>query len=144
MLKNNNSSNQICLLITDDDLDDQLLMRNAIEENSWCGDHQFFNDGEELLTFLKVKQPTQPTLILLDLNMPRKNGWETLSEIQKDETLKHIPVLIFTTSNIQSDIARAYKIGSNTYFTKPDLYSDLVETIKCIKEYWNMKASLVV
>ena len=99
MPRNTNSSNQVCLLITDDDLDDQLLMRNAIEENRWCGDHQFFNDGEELLAFLKAEKPTQPTIIFLDLNMPRKNGWETLSEIQKDEALKHIPVLIFTTSN---------------------------------------------
>jgi CheY-like chemotaxis protein len=142
MQRNSNTSNQICLLITDDDLDDQLLMQNAIEDNGWFGDHQYFNDGEELLQFLRKKQPTQPTLILLDLNMPRKNGWETLLEIQNDESLKHIPVLIFTTSNIQTDIEKAYKIGSNTYFTKPDLYSDLVEMVKCIKEYWNKKASL--
>jgi len=144
MHRNNKTSNQICLLITDDDLDDQLLMQNAIEENDWCGNHQYFNDGEELLQFLKNKKPNQPTLILLDLNMPRKNGWETLTEIQNDELLKHIPVLIFTTSNIQADIEKAYQIGSNTYFTKPDLYSDLVDTIRSIKDYWGSNACFAI
>ncbi len=139
------SSNQLInkpihLLIADDDLDDQLLIENALEENNWSGDYQFFKNGEELLHHLKRQPPKEPTLIILDLNMPKKNGWETITEIKEVDQLQHIPVLFLTTSNSERDIIKSYQLGGNTFFTKPTHFGELTAIIKSIKEYWSTKA----
>jgi DNA-binding response OmpR family regulator len=130
----------IRLLIADDDLDDQLLIENALEENKWIGDHLFFKNGEELLNHLKKQPPEEPTIIILDLNMPKKNGWETLTEIKQSNHLKHIPVLFLTTSNSDRDIIKSYQLGGNTFFTKPTHFGELTDIVKSIKEYWSTKA----
>ncbi len=133
----------INLLITDDDADDRMLIKDALNDNNWGGNHYFFNNGEELMTYLNNRIIDQPSLIFLDLNMPKKNGWETLKEIKSNEALKHIPVLIFTTSSAKEDVIESYNFGSNTFFTKPSLYNDLVDTIEKIKNYWHSKAAII-
>lgn len=133
----------INLLITDDDADDRMLIKDALNDNNWEGNHYYFNNGEELMTYLKNRIIDQPSLIFLDLNMPKKNGWETLKEIKSSDNLKHIPVLIFTTSSAKEDVIESYNFGSNTFFTKPSLYNDLVETIGKIKNYWSSKSALI-
>ncbi len=132
----------IRLLIADDDLDDQLLIQHALEENDWIGGHLYFKNGEELLNHLHRHPPQEPTMIVLDLNMPKKNGWETIIEIKKNSQLQHIPVLFLTTSNSERDIIKSYQLGGNTFFTKPTHFGELTAVIKSIKEYWSNRAAI--
>jgi len=124
------------IIVADDDLDDQELIRDALLE---CGHAkekiQFVNDGEELTAALSHAEKL-PKLILLDLNMPRKNGKEALAEIRQNERLRHIPIVIFTTSDSLSDVRECYALGSNTYITKPHLYSELLGAMQSLTAYW--------
>lgn len=86
--------------------------------------------------------PSQPTIILLELNMPRLDGRQTLTLLKTDERFKHIPVLIFTTSNSPDDIALTYKLGANSYFTKPASFVGLMEILALISKYWFEQAAL--
>lgn len=129
------------ILIAEDDVDDRLLIQDALAENGITEvDTVYVENGEELLDSLN-NHPTLPTLIFLDLNMPKKDGREALREIKHSERLKHIPVIVFTTSSSEDDIKLSYKHGGNTFFIKPALFSDLVEIIAIIKKYWFEKAS---
>ena len=130
------------VLIAEDDLDDQLLLQEALSENGIAArDVAFVGDGEELLERL-AGIGRRPAIVLLDLNMPRKDGRETLREIKSNKSYSHIPVLILTTSNSEDDIRLSYKNGSNTFFVKPPLFRDLVEIIRVIKHYWLERAAL--
>lgn len=144
MTENNSTflAKSIRLLIADDDLDDQLLIQHALEENDWVGDHLYFKNGEDLINYLNSHPPQEPTMIVLDLNMPKKNGWETIIEIKKNSQLQHIPVLFLTTSNSERDIIKSYQLGGNTFFTKPTHFGELTEIIKSIKEYWSNRAAI--
>jgi CheY-like chemotaxis protein len=131
------------ILYADDDEDDQMLVGEALKETPISNAIQYVQDGEELLEFLrnsgkytdKEKYP-KPNLILLDLNMPRKDGREALAEIKADPQLKRIPIIILTTSRGEDDIQSTYNLGVNSFITKPVSYDSLVKIVKIITKYW--------
>lgn len=135
-------ANSPLLIIADDDLDDQALVKDALQEHKMSMENTIFvNDGQELMETLSIIKP-QPTIILLDLNMPRLDGRKALKSIKTSEVYKHIPVLIFTTSNAQHDIDLSYSQGANSYFTKPVSFDGLMQVIDIIKRYWFEQAAM--
>ncbi len=135
--------NNYTILIADDDADDRLMARDAFCENFSNANVQFVHDGEELMDYLKENvgndskiQNNKPQLILLDLNMPKKDGREALAEIKQNKNFKRIPVIIFSTSRSEDDIQKTYDLGVNCYIAKPNTYSELLELTKKIGDYW--------
>jgi CheY-like chemotaxis protein len=143
MRPNKNAGNLITILIADDDPDDRDLTRDALKECRLANDVHFVHDGEELMDYLNRKGAYEqlagtplPGLILLDLNMPRKDGREALKEIKADPVLRRIPIVVLTTSKAEEDILRTYDLGVNSYVTKPVTFDSLVDTIKILGRYW--------
>lgn len=143
MRPNKNAGNLITILIADDDPDDRDLTRDALKECRLANDVHFVHDGEELMDYLNRKGAYEqlagmplPGLILLDLNMPRKDGREALKEIKVDPVLRRIPIVVLTTSKAEEDILRTYDLGVNSYVTKPVTFDSLVDTIKILGRYW--------
>lgn len=130
------------IIITEDDPDDRLLMSEALKENHWHGEVTFAEDGELLLEELERRKIDSklPSLIFLDLNMPKIDGRQAIERIKRDEKLKHIPIIVLTTSNAYDDILFSYQSGSNAYFTKPAQYPELLAIIKSVKSYWSKKS----
>lgn len=133
----------ITLLVADDDLEDCLLLREALEENRLINDLRFVHDGEELMAYLRQEgqyaaddAAPRPGLILLDLNMPRKDGREALGEIKSDPNLHQIPVVVLTTSRAEEDIDRSYELGVNSYITKPVTFASFMDMIQTLGKYW--------
>jgi CheY-like chemotaxis protein len=131
----------IVILMADDDDDDYLLTKKALEESKLLNTLYRVNDGEELLDYLKQRGDyaagaVRPGVILLDLNMPRKDGREALREIKADPELCDIPVVIFTTSKAEEDIYRSYQLGSNSFITKPVTFENLITVMKTLGAYW--------
>lgn len=131
------------ILIADDDQDDCLMTREAFRECRIANRLHFVHDGEALLDYLKRRPPyddeqryPMPGLILLDLNMPLKDGREALIEIKADAALRVIPVVILTTSSAEEDVLRSYELGVNSFITKPVSYSGLIEVIRALGRYW--------
>ncbi len=131
------------ILVADDDDDDLLLIRTAFEEIQVKAPFFMVKDGEELMDFLhcrgKYHDPTsapRPGLILLDLNMPRKDGREALMEIKADPELRQIPVVILTTSRAEEDVKHTYDLGANSFIVKPGTYEGLTNVIKTVTRYW--------
>jgi CheY-like chemotaxis protein len=131
------------VLMAEDDSDDRLLVKDAMAEGRWEGDLRFVEDGEDLLDYLrhcgKYSPPAQaprPGLILLDLNMPRKDGREALREIKADADLRRIPVVVFTTSQAGADIGGVYELGANSYISKPVQFDALVNVMRALGQYW--------
>jgi CheY-like chemotaxis protein len=131
------------ILMAEDDPDDRLLSLEALQEARLKKELYFVEDGEELLDYLyrrnrysKPGTAPRPFLILLDLNMPRKDGREALIEIKSDPTLRYIPVVVLTTSKAEEDIMRSYDIGAASYITKPVTFDGLVEAIRGLGRYW--------
>jgi CheY-like chemotaxis protein len=129
--------------MADDDDDDCMLARDALAESRLANELHLVRDGEELMDYLyrrgKYTDPKlapRPGLILLDLNMPKKDGREALGEIKSDPQLKHIPVVVLTTSKAEEDIYRSYELGANSYITKPVTFASLVEVMRTIGKYW--------
>ena len=138
-----NDGARLPILMADDDPDDRLLARKAAEESHIVSDLRFVEDGEELLEYLKRRgryadrrNSPRPRLILLDLNMPRKNGRESLAEIKRDPDLCSIPIVVLTTSQAEEDILRSYQLGANSYITKPVTFDGLVEMMRGLNRYW--------
>ncbi|AVZ31088.1 response regulator rcp1 [Nodularia spumigena UHCC 0039] len=137
------SPTNVTILMADDDDDDQILVREALLESQLPINLYIVSNGEELLDYLynrglytdKSKAP-RPGLILLDLNMPKKNGLEVLQDIKTDPTLRNIPVIVLSTSEDKKDIYRAYNLGANSFITKPVTFAALVEIMKSIGKYW--------
>lgn len=134
---------QPVILYADDDPEDRMLAQDAFEDSQIEGQMRFVSDGELLLSYLHRREPFSdgkehplPHLILLDLNMPRKDGREVLREIKTHEKLRHIPVVILTTSHAEEDIERTYGLGGNSYITKPISYDSLVDIMKTLGIYW--------
>jgi CheY-like chemotaxis protein len=133
----------VSILVADDDPDDRLLVRQAFAESELPGELHFVEDGEELMGYLKgkekytdrVKYPV-PGLILLDLNMPRKDGREALKEIKSDPKLRRIPVIVLTTSKAEEDISGSYDLGVNSFISKPVTFSELVDVATALRKYW--------
>lgn len=133
----------VIFLMADDDPDDRLLIKEAFEESLISNSIYFVEDGVQLMDYLRkqdkfappAEAPT-PDLILLDLNMPRKDGREALAEIKSDPHLRYIPVVVLTTSKAEEDIMRSYDIGAASYITKPVTFDGLVESIRGLGQYW--------
>jgi two-component system, response regulator len=130
------------ILIADDDADDRMMIKEALEENSFSHDMRFVEDGEELLDYLHqrgkylTEKVVRPNLIILDLNMPKVDGREALSQIKSNVNLKRIPVIVLTTSRAEEDIIRTYDLGVNSFICKPVRYNDLVIVAREIGNYW--------
>ena len=134
------------ILLVEDDQGDIDLMEEALKPNAGRINLQVVKDGVKALAYLRkegiYQHARQPALILLDLNLPRKDGREVLSEIKKDERLKHIPVIVLTTSDAAIDIIKAYSLGANCYVTKPVGLNQFMEVMKRIQEFWLSTAEL--
>lgn len=133
----------ITILVAEDDEDDRLLMQEALEENRLANDLHFVEDGEELMEYLQQhgkysdpKSAPRPSLILLDLNMPRKDGREALKEIKADPNLRKIPIVVLTTSKAEEDILRTYDLGVSSFIAKPVVFDSMVQIMKMIGTYW--------
>lgn len=133
----------ITILLADDDEEDRMLTADALKESRVVNDFRVVENGEELLDYLyrrgKYIAPDsapRPGLILLDLNMPKKDGREALREIKADPDLRRIPVVVLTTSKAEEDIFRTYDIGANSFITKPVHFQSLIDLMKDIGRYW--------
>lgn len=133
----------ITILMADDDPDDRLMAQEALQEARVANQLHLVGDGEELLEFLLRRgryappaEAPRPGMILLDLNMPRKDGREALREIKANPDLRSIPVVVLTTSRAEEDILRSYDLGVNSFITKPVTFSGLVEVMKALGRYW--------
>jgi len=142
----------ITILMADDDEDDRDLTRDVLEKAACVEEMEFVSDGQELVDYLRGDGPyaaeqsrtdrSLPSIILLDLNMPRKDGREALAEIKGDEELRHIPVVVLTTSSDEVDVRRAYDLGANSYITKPVTGSKLEVMLDRLAEYWSQIVTL--
>ena len=133
----------LTILMADDDPDDRLMAQEAFEEARLVNELHFVNDGEELLDYLyrrgqyAARSPAQePGLILLDLNMPKKDGRQALKDIKEDPALRHIPIVVLTTSRAEEDILRTYDLGVSSFITKPVTFAGLVELVQSLTRYW--------
>lgn len=133
----------ITILMADDDADDRLLAKDALFESRLVNNLYLVSDGQELLDYLRHQgsytDPStspRPGVILLDLNMPRMDGFEALAEIRRDAALRQIPVVILTTSKTEEDIYRGYDLGANSFVTKPVSFEGLVSAMKALGQYW--------
>jgi CheY-like chemotaxis protein len=139
----NNIGRPITILIADDDEDDRMLIKDALNESRLANELRFVTNGEELMDYLhhsqkstdKKKYP-RPGIILLDLNMPKKDGREALKEIKANPDLRQIPIIVLTTSQTEEDIFRSYDLGVNSFITKPVSFGSLVDTMKILNRYW--------
>lgn len=133
----------IVILMADDDADDRMLTKDALVESRVLNELRFVEDGEELMDYLMQRgdysdpeKSPRPGLILLDLNMPRKDGREALKEIKSDPNLRRIPIVVMTTSKAEEDIFRSYDFGASSFITKPVTFDRLVELMKTLGQYW--------
>jgi len=137
------------ILMADDDADDCLLAHDALREAGLPHELQIVRDGQQLLDYLRQQgeyrdgaNAPRPDLILLDLKMPRKDGREALSELKADPRLRSIPIVVLTTSTARDDIGYCYRMGVNSYLTKPSTYRGLVDLLCTVCKYWFELAEL--
>ncbi|HET6344649.1 MAG TPA: response regulator, partial [Myxococcota bacterium] len=134
------NGNPIVILLADDDEDDRMMTQDAFQRGRLANDFHAVNDGEQLLDFLHRRGPyneaPRPGLILLDLNMPRKDGREALREIKADPELRKIPVVILTTSSEEEDILKTYDLGANSFITKPVGLESMTRIVEVLGQYW--------
>lgn len=131
------------ILMADDDEDDRRSVAKAWKASRSANPIHFVNDGEELMDYLHhraqfadLAEWTRPGLILLDLNMPKKDGREALREIKADPELRQIPIVVLTTSKAEEDIYRTYDLGASSFITKPVTFTSLVDLVQIIGKYW--------
>src|SRR5688572_9293559 len=131
------------ILMAEDDEDDYVIARDVFEDHRIANDLRWVKDGVELMDYLRRKgeyadpeKSPDPGLILLDLNMPRKDGREALKEIKGDPKLRRIPVIILTTSKAEEDIVRSYDLGVNSFIQKPVDFKQFVDVVRSLTEYW--------
>jgi CheY-like chemotaxis protein len=131
------------ILMADDDAEDCLLVEEALREIKYTQELRFVRDGEELLDYLwhrgnyqAARLAPRPDLILLDLKMPKKDGRETLHDLKADPRLQTIPIVVLTTSTAEDDINFCYRLGVNSYITKPNTFSGLVDLMASLLKYW--------
>jgi len=128
------------VLIVDDDEDDVFLIQDSLSKYSYI-EIKSVDDGEKFLKYLKKEEefendsPT-PSIVLLDINMPKKNGFEVLEEIKQNHIFKTIPIILFTSSNNENDIERGYRLGANSYIAKPTHSSDFDSLMEGVTQYW--------
>jgi CheY-like chemotaxis protein len=137
-------STGIVILMADDDDDDYLLTQKALKESKLLNTLYRVKDGEELLEYLRLEGRyvdekavwKRPGVILLDLNMPKKDGREALKEIKSDPNLRDIPIVVFTTSKAEEDIYKSYQLGVNSFITKPVTFDGLIKVMQTLGKYW--------
>ncbi len=130
----------IDILVVEDNPGDARLIREVLDENKIFNSMHTARDGIEAMDFLnnngKFKSAPKPDLIILDLNLPRKDGRELLAEIKVDEKLKHIPVVIMTISQAEEDIMKSYNLHANCFITKPIDLAQFIKVVKSIEDFW--------
>lgn len=133
----------VVILLADDDEDDRRLSIDALKKNHLANDLHCVEDGEELMDYLKRRgrfsnpaDSPRPGLILLDLNMPRKDGREALAEIRADPELRRIPIVVLTTSQAEEDVLSTHDLGVNSFITKPVTFDGLVKVMNTFGHYW--------
>jgi CheY-like chemotaxis protein len=133
----------ITILMADDDEEDCELTREALQDARLANQMKFVHDGQELVDYLKrsgrysdPSEAPRPGIILLDLNMPKKDGREALAEIKSDEALRRIPIVVLTTSKDEEDVLRTYDLGASSFITKPVTFAALVEVMANWRRYW--------
>lgn len=130
------------ILVAEDDEDDRLLAAEAVNRAGLSSPVHFFEDGVALMDYLNCSarnnddETPDREIILLDINMPRKDGWAVLAELKQDLRLKSIPVILLTTSRSQPDVERGYRMGASSFITKPESFRDLVELLGEVGHYW--------
>lgn len=131
------------IILADDDPEDRMLTRQALSEGEVDNPLFEVEDGEELLDYLvgrgrfEASGPApRPGLILLDLNMPKKDGRQALLELKQDPELRRIPVVVLSTSTADDDVAHSYDLGGNSFISKPAIFDDFVEAMRCLGRYW--------
>ena len=139
----NQKSKPFSILIAEDDEDDYLLTLEALKEAGVHNEVHWVKDGNETLEFLSSRlngnngSPGQlPGMILLDLNMPKKDGREALQEIKSNPDFRKIPVIVMTTSSAETDVTNSYDLGVNSFIQKPDRFHELVKTVRIVFNYW--------
>jgi CheY-like chemotaxis protein len=137
------TSTPITILVADDDADDRLMILEAFEESRVANRVDFVVDGEELLQYLRregafarLAAEPYPGVVLLDLNMPKKDGREALRDMKLDPALCRIPIVVLTTSRAEEDIVRTYGLGVSSFITKPVTFEGLVDALRIICRYW--------
>lgn len=137
------TTDSVVILLADDDPDDRMLTTRALKKNLLANEIRSVVDGEDLMDYLlqrgKYSEPGEaprPGMILLDLNMPKKDGREALQEIKSNPSLRRIPVVVLTTSEAEQDILRSYDLGVNAFVTKPVTFDGLAGAIKALGEFW--------
>ena len=144
------AAGSVTILLADDDEEDRELARDALQDSKLAESMRFVVDGQDLMDYLRrdgcyadpaVEAP-RPGIILLDLNMPKKDGREALAEIKADDSLRRIPVVVLTTSNDEQDVFRSYDLGVNSFITKPVTFVGLVEAMRAWARYWFELAEL--
>jgi two-component system response regulator len=143
----NKLNNKVTILMADDDPDDQILLKEALKENSIPNSVCFVENGEELIDYLYKRGKFEevvatPGLILLDLNMPKMDGRQALKLLKADPILKKIPIVVLTTSRADSDVLECYDLGVNSFISKPVNFKELVEVTREISNYWLGTVSL--
>jgi CheY-like chemotaxis protein len=132
----------VFILIAEDDADDRFLLKAAFQENGFTDSLHFVDNGVDLMEFLKglagdEAAPVRlPKFILLDLNMPKKDGREVLREIKQHPVLNSIPVVIFSTTNNEQEMRRCYELGANSSVTKPNSFEHLLKIVANLRGYW--------
>lgn len=139
----NSPREPIVILLAEDDPDDRLLTTRALERSRLANEVHWVADGEELMDYLYRRGPyaepgqaPRPGLILLDLNMPRKDGREALQEIKSDASLRRIPVVVLTTSEAERDVMQSYDLGVNAFVTKPVTFDQLADAVQVLGNFW--------
>ena len=138
------TSRPLTILLADDDEEDRELARDALQNSHLANEMKFVVDGQDLLDYLRREgrwaapdlDAPRPGIILLDLNMPKKDGREALEEIKADPELKAIRVVILTTSKAEEDILRTYNLSAASYITKPVTFASLADVVKTLGKYW--------
>jgi len=137
------AASPIVILIADDDEEDRMMIKDALIESRLSNDIRTVQDGEELMDYLHARgayaapgSAPRPGLVLLDLNMPRKDGREALGEIKADADLRRIPVVVLTTSKAEEDIYRTYDLGVSSFIVKPVSFGGLVDIMRTVGRYW--------
>ncbi|MFZ4633368.1 MAG: response regulator [Saprospiraceae bacterium] len=136
-----NTAEHPILLVADDDADDRYLLKSAFDESGIRGSILFVEDGLDLLDFLSqtgrhVHQLKMPGLILLDLNMPKKDGRTVLKELKNRPEYQHIPVVVFSTSKSPDEIRQLYRLGANSFIVKPSSFDQLLQVMQHLGLYW--------
>jgi CheY-like chemotaxis protein len=136
----------ISVLLVEDDPGDTLMIREALETHAPATNVSWVGDGVDALRYLRRQDEfaasRRPDLVLLDLNMPRKDGREVLAEVKGDEELRSIPIVVLTTSDSVQDIRRSYQLHANAYVTKPSDFDDFTTVVRCIERFFGQVAQL--